>query len=137
MKSLTRWQLVWMILAALWAGVIAWQASPHMIDAAREARTRLIQQTQLWEMEPAYGGKPETWTRFAAMLLSDEQLLERVRRKYGERAEDIETEYRRDEFVALGVIALAAVAIWGIPVGAGYAATWWYLRRRERRPDLR
>jgi hypothetical protein len=136
-KSLARWQLVWLAAAALWAGVVAWQTAPRVADAARDARTRLIQQTQLWETEPAYAGKPEAWTRFAAWLLSDEQLLDRVRRKYGERAEEIETEYRRDEFVALGALVLAAFAIWGVPVGAAYAGMSWHLRRRERRQGIR
>ncbi len=123
----------WLILggaaAVLWGAVVVWQAVPRVTAAGREARTRLIQENRLWETDPLYAGTPKAWTTFAAWLLTDGQLLERVRARQPEQAEAIETEYQRDRFLALAPIALTAVAAWGGPIGFVAAGLWWRRRR--------
>lgn len=118
--------------AAVWAGLIAWHVAPRVTAAGTEARTRLIQENRLWETDPQYPGTPKAWTYFAAWLLTDGQLLERVRAREPERADAIEAEYQRDRFLALAPIVLGAAAAWGAPVGAMAAALWWRRRRRAR-----
>ena len=126
------WQsIAGLAAAALWAALIAWQTLPHLDTAGRSARTRLIQETRLWESDSQYAGTPKNWTYFAAWLLTDGQLLERVRTRHPERADAIEADYQRDRFLGLAPIVLAAVAVWGAPVVAGYAAVAWRRRRRS------
>lgn len=127
-----RWLVVGCAAAALWAGLIAWQVAPRVTAAGTEARTRLIQENRLWETDPQYPGTPKVWTYFAAWLLTDGQLLERVRTRHPDRADAIEADYQRDRFLGLAPLILGAVAAWGAPIGAVAAALWWRRRRRTR-----
>ncbi|MGH8618112.1 MAG: hypothetical protein ACREUW_10505 [Burkholderiales bacterium] len=118
--------------AAAWAALVAWQTLPYVETANRAAKTRLIQETQLWESDPLYAGSARNWTYFAAWLLTDGQLMERVRARQPERADDIEADYQRDRFLALAPVVLLALAAWGAPVTAVAAFLWWRRRRRHR-----
>ncbi|MCW5603390.1 MAG: hypothetical protein KIT18_02410 [Burkholderiales bacterium] len=52
------------------------------------------------------------------MLLSDRQLILRVRAKYpADLTTQIEFDYRRDLGIAQGEVAVAAVALWALPLG--------------------
>ncbi len=119
--------------AAAWAALVAWQTLPPVETANREAKTRLIQETRLWESDPLYAGTDKNWTYFAAWLLTDGQLMERVRARLPERADDIEADYQRDRFLALAPIVLLALAAWGAPLAAVAGVVWWRRRRRNRR----
>jgi hypothetical protein len=126
------WILIAALAAAAWAGLIAWQVTPRISAAGTEARTRLIQENRLWETDPQYSGTPKAWTYFAAWLLTDGQLLERVRAREPERADAIEADYQRDRFLALAPLLLGAAAAWGAPIGVVAGALWWRRRRRPR-----
>jgi hypothetical protein len=102
-----------------------------------QARTRLITLHRLWELHPEYNGRPETWTRFAARLLTDNQLLRRVNMKYGALAEEIERDYRRDLAIANAEVVFAAVAVWALPLLALYAGLRVMLRGRPSRTATR
>jgi hypothetical protein len=126
-----QWIIIGCAAAVAWAGLIAWHVAPRIAEAGREARTRLIQETRLWESDPQYPGTPKAWTYFAAWLLTDGQLLERVHARMPERADAIEADYERDRFLALAPIVLAAAGAWAAPIGAVAAGLWWRRRRRR------
>ncbi len=128
------WKIALVILAVAYAAPLAYVAYNRLGEVARQARERLIVQYRLWELHPEYKGTPQAWTRFASRLLTDGQLLRRVRAKYGALGTEIELDYRRDLSVAQGVVVLVAVAAWGIPVGALYGIG--ILVTRRRRPAL-
>ena len=126
------WYYAWIAVAFLYAIPIAMLAYDRVIEVTRKAREQLIVQHRLWELHPEYHGTPETWTRFASRLLTDRQLMVRMRARYGERAEQLELEYRSDLTIAQAEVVIAAAAIWSLPVavlyGIGMVAT------RRRRP---
>jgi hypothetical protein len=74
------------------------------------------------------------WTSFASRLLTDRQLLQRVRTRLPERAEQIELDYRRDLTIAQGEIIVVALALWGLPVVALYGAGLLLMKRRRKPP---
>lgn len=128
------WYFAWIALALLYAIPIALHAYDRVIEVTRKAREQLIVQHRLWELHPEYRGKPENWTRFASRLLTDRQLMLRVRAKYGEAAQQIELEYRNDLTIAQAEVVVAAAAIWGLPVAALYGIGWVVARRRRPPP---
>lgn len=128
------WYYAWAALAILYAIPIAIRAYDRVIDVTLKARAQVIVQHRLWELDPGYRGKPEIWTRFASRLLTDRQLMVRMRARYGERAEQLELEYRRDLTIAQAEVVIAAAAIWGLPVAALYGIGMLVARRRPPPP---
>lgn len=128
------WFYAWIALAILYAILIAMPAYDRVIDVTRNARAQLIVQHRLWELDPRYRGKPEMWTRLASRLLTDRQLMVRMRARYGERAEQLEIEYRSDLTIAQAEVVIAAAAIWGLPVAALYGIGMLVARRRPPPP---
>ncbi|HKA41208.1 MAG TPA: hypothetical protein VKF40_04375 [Burkholderiales bacterium] len=124
------WQVTWLIIALAYAGPVIYFTHDHLTEVARQARERLIIEYRLWELHPEYRGTPQSWTRFAARLLNDSQLMWRVRTRYGELATEIELDYQRDLTIARGEVVAAAVAMWGAPVGALYLLGFLMARRR-------
>jgi len=124
------WKLTLFLVAAAYAWPVYWAAEERVQEVTRKQRQQLIVRHQLWELDPEYAGTPQTWTRFAAMLLSDRQLLRRVHRKYGALGRDIELDYRRDLFIAQTEVVLTAAAIWALPLAALYGIGVWVSRRR-------
>lgn len=110
---------------------IGFQAYERLLHVNQQARERLILQHRLWELQPGFNGRPQTWARFASRLLNDRQLLSRVAAKYGPQAEEIEIEYRRDLVIARAEVVVIALAAWGAPLGLAYALLWWALRRKK------
>lgn len=127
------WKLAWLVIAAAYAWPIVLTAYERIEVVTRAARERLIVEYRLWELHPEYAGTPETWTRFAARLLSDRQLLSRVRAKYGALAEQIEFDYRRDLFIAQAEVTVIALLAWGLPLAALYGIGLAVARRSRRR----
>jgi len=125
------WKAALFLIAAAYAWPVYWAAQERVQEVTRKQREQLIIRHQLWEFEPPYAGTPQSWTRFAAMLLSDRQLLRRVHRKYGALARDIELDYRRDLFIARAEVVLTAGAIWALPLAALYGIGVWVGRRRK------
>ena len=128
------WYYAWIAVALLYATPIAMLAYDRVIDVTRKAREQLIVQHRLWELHPEYQGTPETWTRFASRLLTDRQLMVRMRAKYGDRADQLELEYRSDLTIAQAEIVIGAAAIWGLPVAALYGIGMAVGRRRRPPP---
>ena len=124
------WKVVWLIAAIAYAVPVAYFAYDRFIEVSRQARERLIVQYRLWELHPEYQGSPRAWTRFAARLLTDGQLMWRVRARYGELATEIELDYQRDLAIARGEVVAIALATWGAPVGALYLLGFLVARRR-------
>ena len=116
-----------------WAELFApaiYYANQELLQTRLDLDTRLIVEQRLWESDPGYAGSAQNWTRFAAWLLTSEQLLERVRALNPARAESIEEEYRRDATLAFGSVLLRFLAIWGVPVGVAYGLAVMFERRR-------
>ena len=132
--SQARWHYLWIIAAALYAIPVGKIGYDDLTDVTRKMRARLIVEHRLWELHPGYRGRPETWTNTASRLLTDRQLLRRVHTKYGDRAESIELDYRRDLSIAQGERVLVALALWGGPVAGLYGIGWAIARRRRKPP---
>ena len=132
----TLWQAIVLVVAVIYAAPVAYLAYGRLQEVARQAKERLIVEYRLWELHPEYKGSPQQWTRFASRLLTDGQLLRRVREKNGVAlATEIELDYRRDLSVAQGEVVIVALAAWGIPVGALYGIVLLATRRRRRVPQ--
>lgn len=131
----TRWWLyLWLVAAAVYAVPIGKTAYDKAVAVTHQHRAQLIVAHRLWELHPEYHGSPENWTRFASRLLTDRQLMRRVRAKYREGAEQIELDYRRDLSIAQAEVIVSAVAIWGLPVGITYGLGWLLTARRRKPP---
>ena len=113
---------------------VARVAEDRLTDVTHRARERLIIEYRLWELNPEYRGTSQAWTRFAARLLTDNQLLRRLHVAQRELAPEIELDYRRDLTVAQCEVVLGAVAVWAIPVALVYGIG---LLLARRRPSVR
>jgi hypothetical protein len=129
-----RWLYLWIVAAAIYAVPVGKIAYDRTIEVTRKHRVQLIVAHRLWELHPEYNGRPETWTNFASRLLTDRQLLLRVRAKYREDAEPIELDYRRDLSIAQGEVIVVALAIWGLPIGLAYGLGRALAARRRKPP---
>ena len=127
------WRRAWLIAAAASLPIAAYFAYQDTSVVAQSLRVELIQRYSLWETDPGYRGSPRDWTRFAAWLLSNEQLLERVRAKYGPLSDQIELDFRRDAALAHGRVVLIYALAWGAPLGALYGLGLLLERRRALR----
>ena len=127
------WRRAWLIAAAATLPLAGYFAYHDTIAVAQSLRVELIQRYSLWETDPDYRSSPRDWTRFAAWLLSNEQLLERVRAKYGPLSDQIELDFRRDAALAHGRVALIYALAWGAPLGALYGLGLLFERRRALR----
>ena len=128
--SAVRWRLWWCALAALAAIPAVYCANRELLQTRLELDTRLIVEQRLWESDPGYAGTAQNWTRFAAWLLSSEQLLERMRVLQPAHAESIAEEYRRDAVLAYGGVIAQYFALWGAPFGIAYVIGFMLERRR-------
>jgi len=125
------WKALFLLIAAVYAWPVFWSAHDRVHEVNRKQREQLIVRHQLWELHPEYAGTPQTWTRFASILLSDRQLMRRVQRKYGALAREIELDYQRDLFIAQAEVVLVAAAIWGSPLAVIYGIGEMVGRRRK------
>jgi hypothetical protein len=125
------WKAVFLLIAAAYAWPVFWIAHDRVQEVNRKQRQQLIVRHQLWELHPEYAGTPQTWTRFASLLLSDRQLLRRVGRKVPDLVEQIELDYRRDKFIAQAEVVLVAGALWMLPLAMLYGVGMIVGRRRE------
>lgn len=126
------WKLALLVMAAAYAWPVYWAADERVHKVTRNQRTQLIVRHQLWELDPHYAGTPQLWTRVAAQLLSDGQLLRRVHRKYGDQGREIELDYRRDLFIAQAEVVLTAAAAWALPLAAVYGIGAFLIGRRQK-----
>ena len=127
------WLAAWILAAIAYAVPLAWNAYEDLVQVNYRARARLIEHHRLWEVDN-FRGKPESWTRFASRLLTDQQLLRRVAMKYGGQSEEIEREYRRDLAIARAEVIIIAAALWAGPLAAVYGFIWLVRRRRPAPP---
>ncbi len=128
------WLYAWIaaaVASAIPAGITAYG---QLKEVTRHARETLIVQHRLWEMHPEYHGTPETWTRVASRLLTDRQLMRRVRAKYGDQGIQVELDYRRDLTIAQAEVVVVAAAVWAAPLAALYGLAVVLVRRRRRAP---
>jgi hypothetical protein len=128
------WRIAWLVVALAYAAPVAYFSYGRVIDVSQRARERLIVEYRLWELHPEYHGTPQAWTRFASRLLTDNQLLRRVRLVQRDVATDIELDYRRDLTIAQGEVVLAAIAVWAAPLGLLYGLACLVARRRVAPP---
>lgn len=125
------WKVAWLILAAAYAAPVCYIAYDRVVEVTRQARERLILQHRLWELDPEYQGSPRMWTRVASHLLSDNQLMRRVRMRHGAQlTSEIELDYRRDLTLAQAEVVAVAAAAWALPLGALYGFGLLVSRRR-------
>jgi len=126
------WRIAWIMLAVIYAVPVGYFAYGRVAEVNRQARVRLIIQHRLWELDPGYQGTPQAWTRFAERLLTDGQIMRRVRARYGELASEIELDYRRDLTIAQGEVVAVAAGAWALPLAALYGIG--FIAARSRRP---
>lgn len=125
------WKVAWLTFAAIYATPVCYIAYDRIVEVRRQAREHLIVQHRLWELDPEYQGSPRTWTRVASLLLSDNQLMRRVRARYGDLGNQIELDYRRDLSIAQAEVVLVAAATWAVPAAALYGFGLIVVRRRR------
>lgn len=131
-QRLAWWQWAWLLLAAASLPPATYWAYQALQETDRSMHVQLIQRYSLWETDPRYAGTPESWTRFAAMLLSTRQLMRRVREKHGALADQIEQDFQLDAVIAQSKVVAAHLAAWGAPLALFYAVGW-FMERRKRR----
>jgi len=85
----------------------------------------------LWKRAWCVLAAAYAWPVISIGLLTDRQLMTRVRAKYGDAAEPIELDYRRDLFIAQAEVVLAASAIRALPLAALYGLGFAVARRRR------
>jgi hypothetical protein len=130
-----RRRALWAALALLYAVPLAWLAYDRVQQVTYQKREQIIVQHRLWELHPEYSGSPRTWTRIASRLLTDRQILWRVRARYGgELARQIELEYRSDLTIAQLEAAAGVAAMWALPLAALYGLGRLLARRRAPAP---
>lgn len=127
------WQFLFVLVAAIYAWPVISVAYERVREVNIKQREHLIIHHQLWEMDPQYAGTPQAWTHFASRLLSDRQLMRRVRKKYGAFAAQIEADYQRDRFIAQAEVVLVAGACWSLPLAALYGLGV-FVGQRRRKP---
>lgn len=130
------WLLAWALVAAAYAAPLAWKGYHDLVRVNQQARARLIEEHRLWEVDD-FRGKPKNWTRFASHLLTDQQLLRRVRAKYGAQSEEIEREYRRDLTIGRAEVVIVWLALWAVPLALLYGLASLVRRRSSRPPRKR
>lgn len=126
--------MLFLTLAFVTAIPIAWNASERIVQVRIHAREQFIRIHRLWELHPEYQGTPATWTRFAARLLTDGQIMRRVTAKYGALSEQIEHDYQRDLAIAESEVVFAAIGRWALPLVVVYAIGFAFLRWSRRTP---
>ena len=131
MRRLAWWQCAWLLLAVISLPPVVYYAYQELQGVQRDLRVQLIRQYSLWENDPTYRGTPQSWTRFAAMLLNTDQLMRRVREKHGEVADKIEEDFQRNAFFAYGTVIVFYLLSWGAPLGLLYGAGWLYQRKKR------
>ena len=132
-RRLAGWQWAWLLAAAISLPAVAYHAYKALQENARLTRVQLIERYSLWETDPRYRGTPKTWTRFAAMLLTSRQLMQRVREKHGAVADQIEQDLEFDTTLAQSRIIAGYIGAWGAPLALLYGAGWLFERRKRRR----
>ncbi len=130
MRRLAWWQWAWLLVAVTSLAPVSYYAYQTSQNVQRDMRVQLIQRYSLWESDPNYRGTPQSWTRFAAMLLNTSQLMRRVREKHGELADKIEEDFGRDSALAQGKVIAVYLLSWGAPLALLYGAGWLYQRRK-------
>jgi hypothetical protein len=125
------WHIVWVVAALAYAVPVATAGYDRLVEVTQRARQRLIVEYRLWELHPEYHGTPQAWTRFASRLLTDEQLLRRMRLVQRDLATDIELDYRRDLTVAQAEVVVVATAAWAVPLVVLYGLGYLIARRRR------
>jgi hypothetical protein len=130
----TRWKPLLYVLFSGYAAVLAWHAYERIGEVNLKARVRLIEEHRLWELQPGFRGKPENWTRLAARLLNDRQLMTRIASKLGPAvSEQTELDYRRDLAFAHAEVVAAAVLAFALPLCIPWGII---LLLRRRRPPV-
>lgn len=127
--GLAAWQWAWLLVAAISLPYVAYQGYQSVQESARVARVQLIERYSLWETDPRYAGTPQAWTRFAARLLNERQLLQKVREKHGALADQIEQDYEFDTSLTQAGIIARYFAAWGAPLALLYGVGWLLARR--------
>jgi hypothetical protein len=136
MPKIKWWLAAWAVVAIVAAIPVGLATYERLTDVTRDAREKLIVLHQLWESDREYQGTPETWTRVASRVLTDHQLMRRVRTKYGDFGIQVELEYRRDLTIAQAEIAIVTIALfWAAPLAALLALGYAFARLRRRAPS--
>lgn len=128
------WRCAWAVLALAYAWPLGTTAYEALMEVNEQARTGLIVQHRLWELQPDFRGQPEAWTRIASRVLTDRQLLRRVQQKYGAASEQIEIDYRRDLTVARAKAVATWLTLWALPLGLLYWALGYAFARPRAEP---
>lgn len=130
-QRLAWWQWAWLLLAIVSLPPVSYYAYQASQDVGRDMRVQLIRRYSLWETDPNYRGTPQSWTRFASILLNTNQLMRRIREQQGGLTDQIEEDFRRDSALAQGKVIAVYLLSWGIPLALLYGVGWLYQRRQR------
>ena len=125
------WLWAWLVLAVVSAVPVARLAYQNVVEANIAARYQLVVSHELWRAHPKLTASPIHWARMASRLLTDNQLMNRVRVVYPNQAEQIELDYRRDLTMVQAITGGKPLLLWALPLALIYAAGWWLLRPKK------
>jgi hypothetical protein len=128
------WLWAWLVIAAVSGVPVGQSAYQNVLETNTAARHRLIVQYELWRAHPKLTAKPQAWARLASRLLTDNQLMNRVRIVHPNNAEQIELDYRRDLSIVQGLAIARYLLPWVLTLALIYGAGWWLLRPRTPAP---
>lgn len=124
----------WLVVVAVSGVPVTRHAYQSVVETNIESRHRLIVQYELWRAHPNLKAAPQYWARLASRLLSDNQLMNRVRTVHPSSAEQIELDYRRDLTITQGFTLAKVLLPWMLAVALLYGTGWWLLRPRKALP---
>ena len=128
------WLWAWLAVAVVTGVPVGRLAYQNVVESNIESRHRLIVQYELWRAHPKMSASPQNWARMASRLLTDNQLMTRVRIVHSANAEQIELDYRRDLTITQGLTLSKYVLPWALAIALLYGVGWWLLRPRKTAP---
>jgi len=131
------WLWAWLVIAVVSGVPVGQLAYQSVVKTNIEARHRLIVAHELWHAHPKMKASPEHWARLASRLLTDNQLMNRVRVVHPNNAEQIELDYRRDLSIVQGLALAKYLLPWALTLALIYGAGWWLLRPKKPVPPPR
>lgn len=128
------WLWAWLVIVAVSGVPVGQSAYRNLLETNIAARHRLIVQYELWRAHPKLKASPQHWARLASRLLTDNQLMNRVRVVHPNNAEQIELDYRRDLSITQALAIAKYLSPWALMLALLYFAGRWLLRPRKTTP---
>lgn len=128
------WLWAWLLIAAFSAVPLGRLAYRDIVELNIQTRHRFIVEYELWRAHPKLNASPQHWARSAARLLTDNQIMNRLRIVHPDQARQIELDYRRDLTLAQVIAGSRYLLPWSLLMALLYGAGLFVLRPKKRVP---